>query len=197
MTPRSSHEFEHSSPAHNYDGGGDGGLGNLADELGEVWDEDDEGAEGEYMDEMDLPQDDINGIGVAVDHDGSFGAGSSPMVNGVRDSGVAMQSSSPASKDTLSPHPTGKQPGRRHQRQRSLYDGSDYGGDSDLEENEGISAGLEKQMAAIESLVRRGLEENGSASDQVVQRTAERLRDLGSQTSIESGATRYVEIKAE
>jgi hypothetical protein len=191
MTPRSSHEFEHSSPAHNLDGGGDGGLGNLADELGDVWDEDDEGAEVEYMDEMDLPPEEINGIGVAIDHDGSAGLEGSPTVNGVRDSGVAMQSSSPESKATLSPQAAVRQNGRRHQRQRSLYDGSDYGDDSDLEANEGISAGLEKQMAVVESLVRRGLEENGSPSDQVVKRVVDRLRDLGSQSTIETGATRY------
>lgn len=194
MTPRSSHEFDHSSPAHNFDGGGDGGLGNLADELGDVWDEDEEGVEGEYMDEIDLPQEEANGIGVALDHDGSLGVDTSPTANGVRDSGVAMQSLSPSgdSKATLSPQTAAKQAGRRHQRQRSLYDGSDYGDDSDLEANEGISAGLERQMAAVESLARRGLEQNGSASDQVVKRVIERLRDLGSQTSIESGATRYI-----
>ena len=194
MTPRSSHEFEHSSPAQGFDGGGDGGLGNLADELGDVWDDDEEGAEGEYMDEMDLPHEDMNGIGVAIDHDGSTGMEGSPLVNGVRDSGVAMQSSSPHSKTTLSPQAAIRPNGRRHQRQRSLYDGSDYGDDSDLEANEGISAGLEKQMAAVESLVRRGLEQNGSASDQVVQRVVERLRDLGSQSTIEMGATRYVHL---
>jgi hypothetical protein len=192
MTPRSSHEFEHSSPAHNFDGGGDGGLGNLADELGDVWDEDEEGVDGEYMDDTELPHEGPNGIGVALEHDGSLGPHSSPVVNGVRDSGVAMQSSSPESKANLSPLGTAKQIGRHHQRQRSLYDGSDYGGDSDLEDYGGISAGLERQLAAVESLVRRGLEENGSASDQVVRRVIERLRDLGSQTSIESGATRYV-----
>jgi hypothetical protein len=75
-----------------------------------------------------------------------------------------------------------------------LYDGSDYGDDSDFEENDGFTMGLERQLAAVESLVRRGLEENGSSSDQVVKRVVERLRDLGSQTSIESGATRYVEL---
>lgn len=194
MTPRSSHEFEHGSPAHNLDGGGGNELGNLADELGDVWDDDDGVEEGEYGEDMDLPQEDIHSIGIAVDHDGSAG---SPLPNGVpRDSGVAMRSSSPESKATLSPHMASKQAGRRHQRSRSLYDGSDYGDESDLEGNEGISAGLEKQMAAVESLVRRGTEENGSASDQVVKIFVERLRDLGSQTSIENGATRYVRINA-
>ncbi|ORY08699.1 hypothetical protein BCR34DRAFT_626097 [Clohesyomyces aquaticus] len=192
ITPRSAHDFEHSSPAQNFDGGGDGGLGNLADELGDVWSEDEEGGYEEDINGMDLPQDDLDNIGVALDHDGSAGVNSVPAsVNGVRDSGVAMQSSSPSaeSKSTLSPQ-TARQHGRRHQRQRSLYDGSDYGDDSDLEVNDGISVGLETRMAAVESLARRGMEENGSASDQVVKRVVERLRDLGSQSNIENGATR-------
>lgn len=203
LTPRLSQEFEHSP--HNFDGGGDGGLGNLADELGDVWDEDEEGMEGEeeeeeeeeYMDEGDVPRDggEGNGIGLAVEHDGAADPRpSSPTANGARDSGVAMESS-PDAKATLSPS-AAKQGGRRHQRQRSLYDGSDYGGDSDLEENWGVSVGLERQMAAVEGLVRRGLEENGSAADQVVQRVVERLRDLGSQTGIESGATRYASLSS-
>jgi hypothetical protein len=182
ITPRLSQEFEHGSPAHNFGGGGDGGLGNLADELGELdgWDEDDEGADGEYEDDQD--DQDASNIGVAVDHDGSVGA-----VNGVRDSGVAMQTPSPA-KSRLSPQSAVKS--RKHQRQHSLYDGSDYGDDSDLEENEGISPALETRMAAIESLARRGMEENGSAADGTVKRVTEQLRDLGSQIGIENGATR-------
>ncbi|KAF1974255.1 hypothetical protein BU23DRAFT_505162 [Bimuria novae-zelandiae CBS 107.79] len=182
ITPRLSQEFD--SPAHNFDGGGDGGLGNLADELGELddWDEDEDGVGGEYEDDMDLPHEGENDVGVAVDHDGSVGA-----VNGVRDSGVAMQSSSPAPSG-LSPQSAVKN--RKHQRQHSLYDGSDYGDDSDLEADEGISPALENRMAAIESLARRGIEENGSATDGVVMRVTEQLRDLGSQIGIENGATR-------
>ena len=164
----------------------------MADELGDVWDEDDEVADEEYVDDLELPQENMNDIGIALDHDGSAGLGTPHTVNGVRDSGVAMGSSSPSpeSKTTLSPQ-TARQNGRRHQRTRSLYDGSDYGDDSDLEINEGISAGLETRMSAVESLARRGLEENGSSSDQVVQRVVEQLKDLGTQTNIENGATRY------
>ena len=185
ITPRSSHEFEHSSPAHHFDGGGEGnGLGNLADELGEIWDDEEEGIDGEFGEELDIPHDELANIGTAVEHDGSYGVDSAVNVNGVRDSGVAMQSSSPAG---LSPEAAAK--GRKHSRQRSLYDGSDYGEDSDFE-NEGISPALESRMAAIESLARRGLEDNGSASDQVVKRVTEQLRDLGSQIGIENGATR-------
>jgi hypothetical protein len=187
VTPRSSHEFDHGSPVQQFDGGGDGnGMGNLADELGEIWDDDEEGIEGEYGDELDTTQDDLENIGTAVEHDGSCGVDSAASVNGVRDSGVAMQNSSPV---RLSPGSAMKT--RKHTRQRSLYDGSDYGEDSDLD-NEGITPALESRMAAIESLVRRGMEENGSASDEVVQRVTEQLRDLGSQSAIENGATRYV-----
>lgn len=186
ITPRSSHDFD-DNPTHHFDGGGDGnGLGNLADELGEVWDDDDdeEGTmDGDYGD-MDESQDELAGIGTAVEHDGSYGIDSVASLNGVRDSGVAMQDSSPA---RLSPTSAAKS--KKHNRQRSLYDGSDYGGDSDLE-NEGISPALESRMAAIESLARRGMEENGSPSDEVVKRVTEQLRDLGSQIAIENGSTR-------
>lgn len=184
ITPRSSHEFEHGSPAQHFDGGGDSnGLGNLADELGD-WDEEEEGLDDEFGEELDIPQDDFPDIGTAVEHDGSFGVDNAANINGVRDSGVVMQSSSPT---RLSPGSAVK--AKKHNRNRSMYDGSDYGEDSDLD-NEGFSPALESRMAAIESLARRGTEENGSASDQVVKRVTEQLRDLGSQIAIENGATR-------
>jgi hypothetical protein len=186
ITPRSSHDFDDGS-AHHFDGGGDGnGLGNLADELGEVWDDDEEAMDGDYGDEVDESQDELAGIGTAIEHDGSYGVDSVASPNGVRDSGVAMQDSSPVG---LSPASAAKS--KRHNRQRSLYDGSDYGDDSDLD-NEGISPALESRMAAIESLARRGIEENGSPSDEVVKRVTEQLRDLGSQIAIENGSTRQV-----
>lgn len=189
MTPRSSQEFEHGSPGQR---GGDGGLGNLADELGDVWDEDDDMADGDYGSELDGT--DEQNIGVALEHDGSAGADTTPHANGVRDSGVVMpptSSPSAGSKNTLSPGEAAKT--RKHQRHRSLYDGSDYGDESDLESNEGISPALEARMAAIESLVRRGTEENGSKTDGVVKRVVEQLRDLGSQIGLENNATRYAD----
>ncbi|KAJ4325495.1 hypothetical protein N0V94_000638 [Neodidymelliopsis sp. IMI 364377] len=189
-TPRSSHEFDHSSPAHHFEGGREdgGGLGNLADELGE-WGSEDEEMGSEFGDELEQPQEEqVMSIGTAVEHDGSIGLEGVVNLNGVRDSGVAMQSSpSTQSRATLSPSAAVRT--KRHNRQKSLYDGSDYGEDSDLD-NEGISPALEARMAAIESLARRGMEENGSASDEVVKRVTEHLRDLGSQITIENGATR-------
>ncbi|EUC40583.1 hypothetical protein COCMIDRAFT_108404 [Bipolaris oryzae ATCC 44560] len=184
ITPRSSHDFDDAS-AHNFDGAIDGnGLGNLADELGEIWDDDDEAIDGDYGEDIDESHGDLAAIGTAVEHDGSYGVDSVASLNGVRDSGVAMQDSPPTG---LSPASAAKS--KKHNRQRSLYDGSDYGDDSDLD-NEGISPALESRMAAIESLARRGMEENGSPSDEVVKRVTEQLRDLGSQIAIENGSTR-------
>jgi hypothetical protein len=45
-------------------------------------------------------------------------------------------------------------------------------------------------MAEIESLVRRGIENNGSENDLVIQRTVESLKDLGGQSGIENSAMR-------
>jgi hypothetical protein len=188
VTPRSSHEFEHGSPAQHFDGGDSNGLGNLADELGEIWDDDEEVADEEFGDELEAPQDEFAEIGTAVAHDGTAGLDSAVNVNGVRDSGVAMQSS-PSTNHGLSPDTAAR--ARKHNRQRSLYDGSDYGSDSDFD-NDGISPAMESRMAAVEGLARRGMEENGSAADQVVKRVTEQLRDLGSQIAIENGATRFV-----
>jgi hypothetical protein len=191
ITPQSSREFDHGSPAQHFGGGEDGGgLGNLADELGD-WDDEDEeeDMDDEFGEELEIPQGHMSPIGTAIEHDGSAGLDNAVILNGVRDSGVAMQSSPSAnSRATLSPNAAVR---AKHNRQRSLYDGSDYGDDSDLE-NEGISPALESRMAAVESLARRGMEENGSASDEVVKRVTEQLRDLGSQIAIENGATRYV-----
>ncbi|KAJ4992709.1 hypothetical protein SVAN01_01755 [Stagonosporopsis vannaccii] len=189
VTPRSSHDFDHGSPAQRFGGDRDngGGLGNLADELGE-WGSEDEEMVSDFGEELEHPQQELPDIGTAVEHDGSTGVQGVVNLNGVRDSGVAMQSSPSAqSRVTLSPSAANKT--KKHSRQRSLYDGSDYGDDSDLD-NEGLTPALESRMAAIESLARRGIEENGSAADEVVKRVTEHLRDLGSQIAIENGATR-------
>ncbi|KAF1913598.1 hypothetical protein BDU57DRAFT_456416 [Ampelomyces quisqualis] len=187
VTPRSSQDFDHESLAHNFDGGADSnGLGNLADELGEIWDDDEEAVDEEFGEGLDAMPDELAEIGTAVAHDGSTGLENATTLNGVRDSAVAMQSS-PSTSHGLSPDATSR--ARKHQRQRSLYDGSDYGSDTDFDNN-GISPAMESRMAAIESLARRGMEENGSASDEVIKRVTAQLRDLGSQIAIENGATR-------
>ena len=63
------------SPAQHFDGeGSSNGLGNLADELGD-WDEDDEELDGEFGEESEIPEDELQYIGTAIEHDGSSGYG--------------------------------------------------------------------------------------------------------------------------
>lgn len=140
------------------------GLGNLADELAEAWD-DDEADEEPDMNFQEVPAE----------------------VETTRDSGVDV-TESPAIKDTKTANLTPPN-GRNHRRQGSDYDGSDYGDDSDIE-SPGIPPGLVARMDTIESLARRGTESNGSDRDGVVKRVVDGLRDLGSQSGVEGGATR-------
>ena len=188
--PRSSHsnnlEFGASHSLQAEDGTASG-LGNLADELAETWEEDNDN----------------------VPHEGNTGTqnvyGQPTLINGFEDRGrpilefhhdrahlpprsqenaVDHRSLSPPKQSTRLKH-------RRKSPDISDYDGSDYGDNSDLEKDDGISASLEHRLAAIESLARRGAESNGSEGDTVVTRVAESLRDLGSQAAVETGATRY------
>ncbi|KAJ5712856.1 uncharacterized protein N7483_010037 [Penicillium malachiteum] len=154
---------------------GGGGLGNLADELADAWEEDEDG------------------YGYASGQENSR-AGSQQMDNSDMEDAYLqsvrnMRSQSPS--DSPARNRLRANQIRQHRRQESHYDGSDYGNDSDLEETADLSPALEAQMADIESLVRRGIENNGSENDHVIKRTVEALRDLGSQSGIENSATRY------
>lgn len=152
-----------------------GGLGNLADELADAWEQEEEG------------YDYASGQEIGA-------AGSQQMEQSDEEDGY-MQ---PA-RDLRAQSPSVNSPDRRnrlratqlrqHRRQESHYDGSDYGNDSDLDEAD-ISPSLEMQMADVESLARRGIENNGSESDHVIERTVEALRDLGGQSGIENSAMR-------
>jgi hypothetical protein len=146
------------------------GLGNLADELADAWDDDEVEGEDE--------EPDMNFQEVRQE------------IETTRDSGVDVTSSpvQPAAKPANLTPPTG---GRGHRRQSSDYDGSDYGGDSDLE-SPGIPAGLASRIDMVESLARRGTENNGTERDGVVKRVIDSLKDLGGQSGVEGGATRYV-----
>lgn len=151
------------------------GLGNLADELAEAWDEDEEEhTEANISDNIEL----LNG----------HNAPSTPNleINDSMSNGIASSPIPQQSEHSLSP--TKPSFRTKHRRKTSQYDGSDYG--SDPEETEGISPSLEARMAAIEHLARRGTEANGSEADTVIQRVAESLKDLGSQAGVENGASR-------
>lgn len=175
--------------------GGGNDLGNLADELADAW-SGEEYEEGETLDNIHEDEDNV------PDLDGAHGRGRHTDVGPVvdpsktRDSGIDV-SSSPTSQShkqaTAGAEPGAQQDQRsdsRHLRQRSNYDGSDYGEQSDLEEAPSISRTLEAEMAAVEGLARRGLETNGSAGDTIIDRMVGSLRDLGSQSVAENGATR-------
>ncbi|KJR80358.1 uncharacterized protein SPSK_05266 [Sporothrix schenckii 1099-18] len=80
---------------------------------------------------------------------------------------------------------------RGHKRVGSVYDGSEYGSDSDLE-SPGMPTSLVAKMDAVESLARRGTEDNGGPTDGVCKRLVDELRDLGSQSGVEGGASRLI-----
>lgn len=160
-----------------------GGLGNLADELADAWEEDEDGygyASGQEMSRA-----------------GSQQLGQSDGEDAYLQSVRGMRTRSPSvSPERESLHPSRNKNRtnhlRQHRRQESQYDGSDYGPDSDFDEAADMSPALENQMAEIESLVRRGIENNGSENDRVIQRTVDSLKDLGGQSGIENSAMRYV-----
>lgn len=157
-------------------GGGGGGLGSLADELADAW------ADGEGYE-------DASGIEV------------NGQTNNMHDTTTEDGEDSPGEqtpRENMSPNslqpPRNRQrqlQNRQHRRTESQYDGSDYGNDSDFDESGEFSPNFERRLAGIESLARRGIEENGSSSDQIIRRFVEDLKDLGAQSGIENGAARY------
>ncbi|KAI6708531.1 hypothetical protein PZA11_002149 [Diplocarpon coronariae] len=149
------------------------GLGNLADELADAWEEGEEEEDEDYEPDMNFQE---------------VREGNEPT----RDSGVDVTSSTltqPKSANLTPPQQT--LGGRGHRRQPSEYDGSDYGGESDLE-SPGMPPALVARMDMVESLARRGAENNGTDSDGVVKRVIEGLKDLGGQSGVEGNATRLI-----
>jgi hypothetical protein len=160
-------------------GGGDGagnGLGNLADELAGAFSdgEDDDyyrGEDGTPDISFELPED-----------------GGEELKDAIRDSGVDVESppalavrQGRASLSLPSPGPRG------HRRAPSDYDGSEYGSETDLA-SPGMPPKLVEKMDEVESLARRGTET--SPSDGALRRVTDGLRDLGSQSGVEGGASR-------
>lgn len=163
------------------DGGGGNGLGNLADELADALSDGDE--DEYYEDETPLANPDAHLLDDTASTD---------RQDGIRDSGVDV--TSPTGRGinkrltlTLQPVPNGK----HHRRINSEYDGSEYGSDSDLE-SPGMPSSLVAKIDAVESLARRGTENNGGPTDGVFQRVTDGLRDLGSQSNVEGHATRLI-----
>ena len=155
------------------------GLGNLADELAEACEDDN--------------NDDADGGGVQE----TACKGHTPMQQYSRKSlqkngGSGCREPPEPSGLLLSPI---KQPVRsRHRRKDSHYDYSDFEEDSELLDLTGIPPSLEARLAAVESLACRGTELDGGEGDIIVQRVADSLKDLASQSGLEQGTTRQALI---
>lgn len=188
---RVSGDYSLSAIADGDTGGGDGGggLGSLADELADAWEEDEEDGYGYASGIENAPAE--------PQRNDSEGEGEDGYIEKTDMHGTATLGTGIAASPECTVHQQHlKQRLRnghnRYRRHESSYDGSDYGNDSDLEEAADISPGLENQMAEVESLARRGLENNGSDNDHVVKRTVESLRELGAQSAIENSAMRLI-----
>lgn len=153
--------------------GAGNGMGNLADELADAFS--DSGDEGDYDAEG---QEYEKAADQAGQHDD---AARDPSANG-----DAKRSEGDAG--LLSPRPKGHQ---GHQRKSSLYDGSDYGSDSDLD-IAGIPPSLMAKIDAVENLTIRGTDNYAGTADDVLKRVIQELRDLGSQSSVEGSASRLI-----
>ena len=193
-TPRPQSSLDQSfdfgfSNEHNGAAEAENGLGSLADELAEAWDEDDEADEG------------TSGIQRIRDE---------PICNGHLDGQETPEHDRPyqleigiALSPPLEQRPNGsssppKSVSRpRRPRKGSQCDGSNYGDDSDPENIFGISSSLECRISSIESLVRQSTESNNDKTEDVIIRVAKVLKDLGSQAGLESGVTRFIHSSLE
>lgn len=156
----------------------DDGLGNLADELAEAWDDDGPGDPEE------------EGLGVQVD-------GTTPVHNGQLDLSERLEDSTTAELTASSIwakssdpsfNPTKRRGRPKHHRQFSRDGESDHGNNSGADGD--IDNPLMARMSAIEILARESLETNESGEGSIIERVANSLKDLGSQSGLENGATR-------
>ncbi|PGH18623.1 hypothetical protein AJ79_00402 [Helicocarpus griseus UAMH5409] len=164
---------------------GGGGLGNLADELAEAWDE-----EGEGDEDASEFQEGNGHIQIYEERDDSS-AGT--MHNAESDSNEERSRNAASNRNSLQTPKHKSKAAQRHRRHESMYDGSDYGNDSDFEEPGDITPKLEARIAGFENLVRWSMIDN---SEQIVDRVIDNLRDLGGQSGIENSATRLITAHA-
>ena len=165
----------------------DTGLGSLADELGQAWD--DEGEEESNF---------LEGV-----REGEVTQDSSMMCDlqspyATHDHGFGTVLQSP--QDPLNGHsPTLRAPRNRRnsppQRHESVYDGSDYGPESEAEQEEAsLPPMMRKRIRELETLTRLCANPEDAVSEDggTVRRVIKGLKDLGPQANIEYGATRLI-----
>lgn len=159
------------------EGGESNGLGNLADELAEAFDEDEESAHGETLEPKPVQFEDKTDQGLNGDDHGA----TKPLFPSLGSAAALDAPTSPA-----------KQCGRtNHRRVQAEYDGSDYGNDSDYEGTDGILPNLEARMVAVDGLAQRGSHVNGDNMENLIQHFADSLKELPSQSRVENGVARY------
>lgn len=178
-----------------HDTSGEGeGMENLADELDGAWDE--EGGEepgSSFLDGLREGSADPSALYGEMCNGGDF---ENSGIHTVKS--PATPTRKPVLEDssyspTQSAGSVRRRTSQRHRRGQTRYDGLDYGNISDLEEVAGISPALAREMANIEALARRGLDDDSvSEAGGVISRTTAALKDLGPQASIENGATRMI-----
>ena len=158
------------------EGGESNGLGNLADELAEAFDEDEEPVQGEVL-EGEMRQ--LEGAVKENPREGYCG-----------DSDVNEGSSErlAATATSTSPHPGLR---IKHRRMNTSHEGSDNGYDSEQDLTERISSGFDSRLVAIEGLAQPSSEAYGDNANDFVQRFADTLKELPSQSRVENGVTRY------
>ncbi|OAL37511.1 hypothetical protein AYO20_03360 [Fonsecaea nubica] len=180
---------------------GDGnGLGNLADELEQAWDDEEEGEghsnfleglrEGEVDQDSSMVRDMRSPYEVNDMHD--FGLGMVVQSPHGQYDGSASTLRVPPSRRNSQPREN-KKPG--HQRHESAYDGSDYGPDSEAdEEDDAIPPILRKRIRDIENLTRMCVNPEDAVSEGggTVRRVIHGLKDLGPQANIEYGVTQLI-----
>jgi len=163
------------------------GIGNLADELEEAWDPDFDGPDSSFLQGLQEgdPEDAIN----------------SPIdLNDMRNLSIPATPRSPQVRGISMPQSPEKPPSPSkqwasmgtHRKTESLYDGSDYGPDSDDEAFDSIPPTLQRRIHDVEEITRISANADSlSESGGVIERTTSALKEnLGAQSTIENSAQR-------
>ena len=163
-----------------FSSGFDNGLGSLADELAEVYSDEEDGEhEGRLLVDP--------FIGQAIAANGHQEVEKSRLGDG-KALQVGISFSPMASDASMLQQSTGS----KHRQKRSRHHRSIDGDSSDQEEADGLPSLLEARLATIEALAKEGTATSDNEAGAVIKRVAESLKDLGSQSGVESGTTRSV-----
>ena len=163
------------------------GLGNLADELEDAWDLDIDDPDNSFLHDLEERDSDE--------------ALASPMeANDMHKLIIPITPRNPDARRGSTPRSPEKpaSPSKQwasmgtHRKTESLYDGSDYGPESDNEAFDMITPTLQRRIHDVEEITRISANADSlSESGGVIERTTSALKDkLGAQSTIENGAQR-------